>query len=87
VKNGWYEGVTAEEAFARVPGARLGLAAILHQVDALEELAKEPPYGRGVLSRARDSRRPGVVLARAAANGEVDRLDDPWSRLFVGMKP
>ena len=39
-----------------------------------------------VLARAKRARRPGVVLARAAANGEVDELADEYSRLFVGLE-
>ena len=42
------------------------------------------PLG-GVLSRARMSRRPGVVLARAAQRGEADPLTDPTTRLWVGL--
>ena len=43
--------------------------------------------GPGFLSRARSARRPGVVLARAAARGDRDRLVDPVSRLWVGLAP
>ena len=39
----------------------------------------------GVLARARRSRHPGIVFARAAASGEVDRLEDIDSRLIVGL--
>jgi hypothetical protein len=38
-----------------------------------------------VMSRAMRSSHPGVVLARAAAVGEVDPLVDVDSRLFVGL--
>ncbi len=39
----------------------------------------------GVLSRARMSRRPGVVFARAALRNETDPLTDSVSRLWVGL--
>jgi hypothetical protein len=38
-----------------------------------------------VLARARRSKHPGIVFARAAATGEVDPLVDVDSRLFVGL--
>ena len=44
------------------------------------------PAGLNVLSRARRARHPGIVFARAAANGEVDRLEDLDSRLLVGLE-
>ena len=41
--------------------------------------------GYNVLTRARRTVQPGVVFARAAANGEADLLTDVYSRLFVGL--
>jgi hypothetical protein len=38
-----------------------------------------------VLARARSSRHPGVVFARAAASGEIDPLEDLESRLMFGV--
>jgi hypothetical protein len=38
-----------------------------------------------VLARARSSKHPGIVFARAAASGEIDPLDDLESRLMVGV--
>ncbi len=46
---------------------------------------QHPAAGFGVLARARRSPHPGVVLARAAAQGETDPLTDTDSRLFVGL--
>jgi hypothetical protein len=43
------------------------------------------PKGLNVLARALRSEHPGVVFARAAANGEIDPLTDVDSRLFVGL--
>ena len=43
------------------------------------------PDGLGILARARAARRPGVVLARAAAQGATDPLTDPVSRLWAGI--
>jgi hypothetical protein len=43
------------------------------------------PGGLNVLARSRRARYPGIVFARAAANGEVDRLEDLDSRLMVGL--
>ena len=49
------------------------------------ELLRPRQVGRGLLSRARAARRPGVVLARAAHRGETDPLTDSISRLWVGL--
>jgi hypothetical protein len=54
----------------------------LRQTHALP--AGGSPTG-GLLSRARMSRRPGVVFARAASQQEVDPLNDPVSHLWVGL--
>jgi hypothetical protein len=75
--------MTPEEVFARVVGARKGLAQVLSE---MEEMARDvASTGYGVLARARRSGRPGVVFARAAASGEADPLADADSSLFVGL--
>lgn len=85
VARGWSEGLTPEEIFARVPGARRGLAGVVQEIEAFEKGQKAEFRGYGVLARARNAARPGMVFARAAANGETDPLEDAWSRLFVGL--
>jgi len=74
------EGLTPEEAFACVAGARRAFADLLLKIDV-------PPAassGWSVLARARRLKYPGIVFARAAASGEVDPLEDIDSRLRVG---
>lgn len=87
VRHGFREGMTPEEVFARVVGARRGLAQIVSEMGEVGMGVKERivPTGYGVLARARRSSRPGIVFARAAANGEIDSLTDVDSRLFVGL--
>ena len=87
VRSCWRSGITAEEAMARVVGARRGLFRILEELEGLgrTQEASERPGGHGVLARARRARRPGVVFARAATVGEVDPLTDEYARLFVGI--
>ena len=87
IRHGWRQGLTPAEAFARVVGARKGLYAVQTQFGALgkEHDARSRPAGHGVLSRTRRANRPGVVLARAALQGEVDPLTDEYARLFVGL--
>ena len=83
IRHGFREGMTPEEVFARVNGARKGLAQVMSE---MEEMARDvASTGYGVLARARRSRRPGIVFARAAAGGETDPLTDVDSRLFVGL--
>jgi hypothetical protein len=74
------EGLTSDEAYACVVGARRGLAELLLK----GETTPASPGGWSVLARARRARHPGIVFARAAANGEVDALEDTDSRLRVG---
>jgi hypothetical protein len=74
------EGLKPEEAFAIVAGARRAFAELLMKGEA----TPTAPAGWNVLSRARRSKYPGIVFARAAASGEVDPLVDADSRLRVG---
>ena len=80
------DGLTPEEMFAAVPGARQGLANIVLQSEAA---ARDPFMDHQhtsleVMVRARRSKHPGIVFARAAASGEVDPLEDVENRLIVG---
>jgi hypothetical protein len=51
----------------------------------LEAKRQSEPAGLNVLARARRTRYPGIVFARAAANGEADNLEDSDSRLMTGL--
>ncbi len=66
-----------------------GLGQVLEdwQTLGLSLRADYAPQGFNVLARAMRSQRPGIVFARAAAIGEIDRLTDLDSRLFVGLLP
>ena len=87
VRHSYAEGLTPEEMYACVAGARQGLAQIQVQSDQMTVEAQKSaePAGLNVLSRARRTRHPGIVFARAAANGEVDGLEDLDSCLLVGL--
>jgi hypothetical protein len=80
VRHTQIEGLRPEEAFAIVAGARRAFAEILLK----GEIAPTTPGGWNVLARARRSKHPGIVFARAAASGEIDPLEDADSRLRVG---
>jgi hypothetical protein len=81
------EGLTPEELYASAVGARMGLARYWQRWEELAEEARQrrQPERFTVLARARRATRPGIVFARAAANGEVDPLIDAESRLLVGL--
>ena len=87
VRHNYAEGFTPEEMYTCVVGARQGFAQIHVQSEqmAQEVQKRSEPAGLNVLARARRARRPGIVFARAAANGEVDRLEDLDSRLLAGL--
>jgi len=87
VRHGYSEGLTPEEMYACVVGAREALAQIAVEWEQLGQGIRDrgAPGGFNVLSRARQSTRPGIVFARAAAAGEVDPLTDVDSRLLVGL--
>ncbi len=88
IRHSRQEGLSPEELFASVVGARRGLARVgveMREADG-EAREKYAPAGYNVLTRARRTVQPGVVFARAAANGETDPLTDVYSRLFVGLK-
>jgi len=87
IRHGYRDGLTPEEIYAAVVGARGGLMWIHDEYQQAIEKVREShkPKGFGVLSRAMRAKHPGVVFARAAATGEVDPLADVDSRLFVGL--
>ncbi len=87
VRHSYVEGLTIDEMYACVAGARRGLAGFLAKWDELDQDVRNRhrPSGFNVLARARRSKRPGIVFARAAATGEVDPLADVDSRLLVGL--
>ena len=87
VRHGYSEGLTSEEMYACVAGAREALAQVVAEWEQLGQVARDrsAPRGFSVLSRARRSSHPGIVFARAAATGEVDPLVDVDSRLLVGL--
>jgi hypothetical protein len=88
VRHNYAQGLTPEETYTCVVGARQGFAQVhVQREQMLQEARKRSkPSGLSVLARAMCARHPGIVFARAAANGEVDRLEDPDSRLMVGLE-
>jgi hypothetical protein len=87
IRHGFNEGLTPEEMFICIVGAREGL-----QRTAIECIQAgygvrgySQPKGFSVLNRAMRSGSAGIVFARAAAIGESDPLADVDSRLFVGL--
>ncbi len=88
VRHNYAQGLTPEEMYTCVVGARQGFAQIHVQSEQMIQEARKAgePGGLNVLARSRRARYPGTVFARAAANGEVDRLEDLDSRLMVGLE-
>jgi hypothetical protein len=60
------------------------MANSLHDV-ARSYAESQHPAGYGILSRAARARSPGIVVASAAASGELDPLADVDARLFMGL--
>jgi len=87
IRHAFRDGLTAEELYARVVGARESLGRIsLGFEDVGYELRNKcEPKGFSVLNRAMRAKHPGIVFARAAAAGEMDPLTDVDGRLFVGL--
>lgn len=87
IRHSYPDGLTPEELFAAVAGARKGLQQLAFDTYRMAYGAREPakPKGFTVLARAMRAEHPGLVFAHAAATGEVDPLTDPDSRLFVGL--
>jgi hypothetical protein len=87
VRRNYAQGLTPEEMYACVAGARQGFAQLNVQNDQMiqEALSHDDDASLSVLARARRAKHPGIVFARAAASGEIDRLEDVASRLMVGV--
>lgn len=87
VRHGYSEGLTPEEMYACVVGAREALAQVVTEWEQMGQGVRDRSASRGfnVLARARRSKHPGIVFARAAAAGETDPLMDVDSRLLVGL--
>ncbi|MCX6376836.1 MAG: hypothetical protein NTU88_12525, partial [Armatimonadetes bacterium] len=87
IRHGFNEGLTPEEMFICIVGAREGLqrTAIECMQAGYGVRGYSQPKGFSVLNRAMRSGAPGIVFARAAAIGESDPLADVDSRLFVGL--
>ena len=81
--------MTVAEMLACTVGARNGLAQFFTQIEQLihSALTRSASTNLTVLARARRARQPGIVFVRAAANQEVYPLEDPESRLLVGLAP
>ena len=87
VRHNYAEGLTPEEMYTCVVGARQGFAQIHVQNEQMaQDMQKSSePAGLNVLARARRARYPGIIFARASATGEIDPLDDVESRMLVGL--
>ena len=87
IRHGFNEGLTPEEMFVCVVGAREGFqrTAIECMQAGYGVRGYSQPRGFTVLNRAMRAKHPGIVFARAAAIGEADPLADTDSRLFVGL--
>jgi hypothetical protein len=85
VKHGYRDGLTPDELRAIAPYHWEGLASVNRQVQQFEQGVVNIGEGFNALTRAMRAQRPGVVFASAAAIGEVDRLLDVDSRMFVGL--
>jgi len=87
VRRSLVEGRTPAELYATVAGARLGLARLAEESEEIMQQSASVQPGAAVtlLARARQSARPGLVFARAAASGETDPLTDEETRLLVGV--
>lgn len=87
IRHGFRDSLTPEEMYTVASVAREGLVRFALEMESKGKDLREVlrPKGFNVLSRALRSECPGIVFARAAANGEVDPLTDVDSRLFVGL--
>jgi hypothetical protein len=90
IRHSRVEGLNPDELYALAAGARQGLAELAWRWEGLgREMrgsdAQDLSERFTLLARARRAARPGIVFARAAANGEVDPLEESQSRLLVGL--
>ncbi len=83
VRHSLTQGLSPTEMFACVAGARRGLLEVIQEMTPPTHPAhqRQGEESWSVLARARRSRHPGIVFARAAASGEIDPLSDFDSRL------
>ena len=89
IRCGYSDGLTPQEMYTAVVGAREGLAQTALETwtrFGLEFREARQPKGFNVLARAMRAKRPAIVFTRAAATGEIDPLTDVDSRLFVGLR-
>ena len=94
IRHGLAEGMTSEEAYNCVPGARIGLARSARETATLDAGSldaygvRRPASSQAftVLARAMRAPNPGPVFTRAAAIGEIDPLTDLDTRLFLGLE-
>ena len=84
---GLLDGFSAEEHFALALEVRRHLASMVFSIYDVGRSYEESQQSAGfnILARAVRSARPGVVVASAAASGEVDPLADLDARLFMGL--
>jgi len=87
IRHSYRDGLTPEEMYTAATVARKGLIRFVLEMESKGEDLRGVlrPKGFNVLARALRSEYPGLVFARAAANGETDPLTDVDSRLFVGL--
>lgn len=87
IGRGLVEGLALHEHLTLAVGARPRLARFVFEFAAqAADLARSSrTKSFNVLARAMRAESPGIVFAQAAATGEVDRLQDLDSRLFVGL--
>jgi DNA-directed RNA polymerase beta' subunit len=87
VRNSYVEGLTPEEMYASVAGARHGIKSLQNEWARMGATFRERNVSRSfnVIPRALRAKHPGLVFARAAEQGEVDPLTDVESRLLVGL--
>ena len=86
VKQGYRDGVTAEELWPSVARSRRRLQEIW-EGQARRAESKRWPEGASLLRRAMCSDSPGELFAEAADANETDPLTDPDVRLWIGLRP
>ena len=87
VRHSLRQGLRPQEAFQGASSVHQAFVEVVDEaIQARRAFCRaSDPKGYGVLARAKRAERPGIVFARAAAAGEVDPLDESYSRLFVGL--
>jgi DNA-directed RNA polymerase beta' subunit len=87
IRSSYVEGLNPQEMYASVAGARRGIKSLQNEWKRMGATFRERNVTRSfnVIPRALRANYPGLVFARAAAEGEVDPLTDVESRLLVGL--